>query len=338
MASKCAFVAATLVLSLSASYGFEPIPSTPGVSGFVNAGVAYVDAKSNMLAGNDFGDLGQRTIGSLTSDPGSQSDWFPLLNFELAYTFATARTQVVLGNRLEDFVTFDTTTQLAVRTELPDSSIVGLGYVFNSIPTEVWSDPYVVNVPRSATDRHAPGLRLEYSYILGSNFGAELTRRKVDIDDERSGTTQLGLAAPQARLLDRNGDATTLELRYRHSFDDGRQILIPSIRYGDHDLDGRAMAYDEYRLQLTHLYLGERWNVASNLVYARHDFDAANPVFGRTRETDVYGGSVQLFYKRPFEIDRLSLVATLAAYEEDSNIAFYDSTVTLLGLSAFYRF
>lgn len=340
--SACAGCGFLLTVILAAqpmtSFAFERIPDATGFSGFVNLGVGYLDSKSNTVAGNKVADVGKKTIGSLFGTPKSESDTIPLINAELAYTFAPSRTQIVFGNRLEDFVRFDTTSQLGARKELSDESIIGASVVFNGIKTEVWSDPYVTGQPRKTTDRESSGVRLEYSYILGSNFRAELTWRDIDIDKELSGATQLGLTPAQARLLDRNGESISLELGYRHSWADDKQQLIPAIRYTDFDLDGNAMANDSYLFQLTHLYIGDRWNIATNLAYTNQDYDAVNPIYGRERDDDVFGGSVQVFYKRAFDVDNLAVVGTLAYFDSDSNIDFYDTRVRITGLSALYRF
>ena len=48
---------------------FEPIPKESGFDGFVRLGGGYSWVKSNMVAGNDLGDVGQRKISSLTDSP-----------------------------------------------------------------------------------------------------------------------------------------------------------------------------------------------------------------------------------------------------------------------------
>ena len=33
------------------------------------------------------------------------------------------------------------------------------------------------------------------------------------------------------------------------------------------------------------------------MLYAYGDYDKANPIYGKTREDNIYGGSLSLFYK-----------------------------------------
>lgn len=135
------------VLSIwgSAAFAIEPIPQESGFSGFMNIGGLYVDVKSNMIAGNDFADVGKKKINSIYKSPDSESDFMPMFNFEFRYTFADSRTQIYAGNTLEDFLRFDLTAQVGVRQEMPDSSVVAASFVFSSIPAEVWKDPYMAN-------------------------------------------------------------------------------------------------------------------------------------------------------------------------------------------------
>jgi actin-related protein len=133
-------VLAAFLLSVFATtaYAIEPIPKESGFSGFVNAGAAYLDVENNMIAGNDLGDVGKDTIGSIFDSPDSESDVIPILNAEVRYTFASTRTQLFVGNRLEDFLRFDLATLAGVKQELPDESILSVAYVFSAVPTEVF--------------------------------------------------------------------------------------------------------------------------------------------------------------------------------------------------------
>ncbi len=227
----------------------EPIPKESGFSGFVNVGVGYLSLKSNMIAGTDLGDFGKRTIDSIFDSPDSESNALPLINGELRYTFATTRTQLFLGNQLEDYLRFDFATQLGLRQELSGVGIFGVSFLFSAIPAEVWEDPYVEGRRREETDRTSSGLRLTYDKILGSDLEVEFTWRKIDVDDEFSGRTFLGLPEFQAERLDREGDQFQLEFLYVFKLGE-KHSLIPSFEYARFDLDGDAMSHHRYRVVL----------------------------------------------------------------------------------------
>jgi len=319
-------------------YSMQPIPQDSGFSGFINLGAGGITAKTNMIAGNSLGNIGKERIDSLTDSPDSETDVIPLINGELAYTFASTRTQLYFGNSFEDFIRFEASTLAGVRQELPDKSIVALSYVFTAFPTEVWADPYVVGQDRSKTDRTSSGLRLGYDKILRSDFEIQFTWRSIGLDAELSGLTQLGLPPDQAKLLDREGDSYEFEVIYPFRFKQGKHILAPAFSYRRLDLNGEAMANDHYQGQVTYAYIGETFSFTSNLIFGIADADKTNPIYLKKREDVLYGLTLSLFYRNFLDVQGLSLVGSVARFRSDSNIDFYDTTIGLLGLSVLYRF
>jgi len=335
--SRGGLLLALIVVSGKAS-AIQPIPDVAGWSGFVTLGVGAASVKSNMVAGIDrFGaEFGDATINSLSAKPDSNTAAIPQLNVNINYTFSS-RTQLFLGDSLEDVVQFDSASILGVRQQFADRSIIELSLVATPLPVQVWQDPYVVGVARQETDRTSMGPRIEYFGILGSGFGVRYTQRSIKIDDERSGTTQLGLSPAQAALLNREGDAKQVQLMYRFPRS-GRNAFEVRLGRTKDDLDGQAMSGDRNEVQLTHVYLGERFTLASNLLLAKQDYDAVNPVFGTTREDDTWGLGFVVFDNRIFNSKNWVGQATLAYSNQDSNIDFYNASTAIIMLGAQYRF
>jgi hypothetical protein len=336
-------IATIMVIGWSAPvFSITPIPQETGFSGFINVGLGGVSVESNMVAGNSIVDISKKSIDSIFDSPNSESDVLPVLNGELAYTFGSTRTQIYIGNSFEDFIRFESASLAGLRQELKDKSIFAISYVFSGIVTEVWEDPYVQGQDRITTDRDISGLRLGYDKILGTDFELEFTWRSIDLDDERSGRTQLlpggALTLAEAGLLDRDGDSYEVEVLYPFRFQQDKHILAPALAYTRFDLDGDAMANDRYQGQLTYYYTGNMFDVAANLLYAFADYDETNPIYQEKREDDTYGGSLALFYKNLFDVQKLSLVGTIAGFKSDANIDFYDTSVSLFTLSVLYRF
>lgn len=297
---------------------------------------------TNLIAGNNVSNTGNNHVGSLTEGPDSETNAIPVLNFEANYTFADTRTQVYLGNQLEDLLRYDMSSLAGLRQELPDKSIVSLAYVFSAIPTSVWEDPYVVNAKRKKTDRSADGLRLGIDRILGTRIEAQFTWQDIAIDEEQSGRTQLigngNLSAEQANSLDRNGDAYTGKLTRPFFFQKMRHMLIPTLEYARYDLHGEAMAFDRYGMLLSYVFNAEKFNLITNLYYARADFDDENPIYDKTRDDDVFGASLSAFYKKFLGVPQMNLVGAVVSYDSDSNINFYDTRITMASVSVLYRF
>lgn len=328
-----------MLVACGSAGAIEPIPETAGWSGFVTIGGGIADVKTNMVAGIDaYGiDLGEPKISSLSDDPDSRSIGLPQLNLNINYTFAS-RTQLFLGNSLEDVLQFDTATTLGARQQFADESIVEVALVSSPAlsPVQVWQDPYVVGENRKETDRTSRGLAIEYDRILGTGFGIRYTQRSIDIDKERSGAW-LGLPADDAKLLDRDGDTKRLLLHYRFPAIGRNRFEIRLGRLSE-DLDGKAMSGDQNELHVTHAYLGERFVMATNLYLSQETFDARNPVFDKKRRDDSWGVGFVLLDRQIFHSQHWWGQATLAWFEQDSNVNFYDAGSAMAMLGAQYRF
>jgi hypothetical protein len=332
-----------LIAFTSSAYG-QPlggIPQESGISGFVNAGAGIWRVEDNMVKKISFFKLSDDNIGSVNSKPQSEYSVTPVLNFNLRYTFASTRTQIFLGNQLEDLLRLDTATLLGVRQELTDQSIIGVSYVFSALVTQVYKDPYDARGSRSGTDRNINGVRLSYEKILGSAFNFQYTYRNIDIDDERSGSDPaLGLTPSQADRLIRDGDQHDLELLYRYALQDGgiKHTLIPSFKYSRFDLDGDAMSNNAILFNLNYRYDVENFAFVVNAYYGYADYDKSNPIYNKTRNDNRYGFGLIGFYKNIFDVRDLHLAANVLINRQDSNIDFYDSEIDLYFLSFLYTF
>ena len=318
------------------AYAIEAIPEEAGWSGFLRLGAGGLKAETNMVSGIDrYGiDIGNDKIDSLDSSPDSETVPIPQANLNVAYTFST-QTQLFLGNSLEDVVQLDLVSIFGVRQQFSDKSILEFSTVTSPAagPIQVWKDPYVVGEDREETDRSSFGLRLEYDRILGTGFGLQYTQRETEIDDEQSGTTQLGLSSAEAALLDREGDTRRIVVNYRFK-PVGRNVYSLRVGRSDIDLDGEAMAGDSNSIQLTHVHLGDRYITALSGAIGTTEYDASNPVFGKTRDDDSLGLAFFVFDKGLFDNKDWWGQASIAWFEQDSNIDFYvqSSLAIILGV------
>ena len=330
-----------VIVFASSAYGQDlgAIPQESGFSGFVNAGGALWRVEDNMVKKISYFELSDDKISSNENKPKSEYSVTPILNFNLRYTFSSTRTQLFLGNQLEDLLRLDTATLLGVRQELADQSIIGVSYVFSAVVSQVYKDPYEEGTHRKGTDRNINGVRLFYDKILGSAFDFQYTYRNIDIDDEESGSS-LALSGSQRDKLDRNGDQHDLELLYRYVLQEGgnKHALIPSLKYSRFELDGDAMSNNFVLFRLNYRYDLERFAFVVNGYYGYADYDKKNPIYGKTRNDDRYGFGVIGFYKRFLDVEGLALTANVLLNRQDSNIDFYDSEIDLYFLSLLYRF
>lgn len=314
----------------------DRIPEQSGFSGFVGLGAAVNNVKSNMTAGTTIRNVSKRTTDSISSSPESRTTGQPTFNIDLRYTFASTRTQLMVGQEILNVVRFDFASGIGVAQEMPDDSVVTVKYLFPSVPTKVWEDPYVEGEPRNRTDRKSNGARISWSGMLGSNFTTQYTYRKIDINKERSGVF-LNLTPSEQKLLSRDGD--TYEGLVRYTFDlGGGHVLEPELVYAFQDRDGRARKNNRYAGQINYFYKGSQYSIVANAYLGKADYDEENPIYDKTQDDTMYGLGSTFFYHRPFGFKGWAAVLGLNWYKTDSNIDFYNEDLIGGSLSALYRF
>ena len=339
---------ALLFMLSSTSLIAAPIAEESGFSGFVAAGITGISFESNMIAGNAFDDeITDNSISSLADAPDTESSVLGNLNYELKYTYAESKTEVFLGTDLIDLLTFDNTSRLGVRKDYDGFGIIGVSLLFTTLPGTVWQDPYDTSKPRNSVDQDSEGISLKWERILESNFELEVRKREYKID----GNDSSGLNGPyvgaelhgltDAELndqLNREGDVTAIFANYTWKFGEGK-FLKPSLRYGDYDLDGQAMQYKRTAFKLAYLSIGKRWNIVASASVGQDDYDNINPLFADEADSATVGAAFTAAYKNPFGWSKkLSFLGTVAAYDNDSDIDFYDTSITLASFTALYRF
>lgn len=305
------------------------IPAQSGFSGFLLGGINASSYESNFYKGHDSHDRIDN-LGSAERSDGLT----PLINADLRYTFADTRTQLFLGNLIQDAVRFDFTQQLGVRQQIGDKGIIAGSYVFSALPTEQWQDPFATGVDRETTDRSSRGMRLSWDKIWGSNFNGKATVRKIDIDNEHSGERY---GHDVAHQLDRNGHEYAFELGYLWRFAPG-QLLEPALVYKQADLDGRAESYDSTGVQLSYGVKGSQWSLVSNLYLGQRDYDAVQPLFGRRADANEFALGGSFFWHQLFGVAPLSGVVSASYAKADSDISFYDANASSLSAGLLYNF
>jgi hypothetical protein len=343
---KGVLIAAMVVFTANMAFAIDPIPKESGFSGYIGPAIGAARYKGNMIAGlNKLSmNFGEETTDSLTEEAEPKTAGLGLLNFEFGYNFASTRTRVFIGSSLEDFIQFNLAQQIGVRQEIGKLGIMSAGFMRSSIPVSVWKDPYMTDVPREDTDRESLGGRFAWDRMFSTGLGMQLDFRETTIDDEQSGIA-LGLTDAQRQLLDRNGNTLRGKLEYRFLITP-KHRLSPTFIYTKNDSDGDAMSNDAYTFQLTYLYVSQPFIFAGNALFAKANYNKANPIpdfDNKTREDDRYGFTGTLFYKNPFGwnwfgSDRIAFYGTVAYAVSDSNINFYNTEMTLGALGIMYRF
>lgn len=319
------------------------IPTTSGWGGFflLSPFTGGFNARTNTIANGPpfFQYAGYKNIESIFASPASKLAIGPAFATELNYTFAKSKTQLFLGNRMEDLLRLDVPFGLGVRQELKDSSILAFSILFTPIFLNYWQDPFVENEDRKLSRVNFPGVRLIWDRIFKTGLELSTTYRQFQVREENSGQwlVDRGELDPTLQhLLVREGSVFRLQALYRLKIN--RHRFEPSVRYVDENFDGKAMATKGYVLRLNYIYPTPKVIFEVSLNFGNRKAQAVNPIYNQTLDADRYGAAIAAVM--PIKLGnskRWSIVVAGEYMNENANINFFDSKLNSVLLGLQYR-
>ncbi len=318
-----------LLATVTPAAALDNVPEKQGWHGFVVLGVGSQRVESNFIVGSGLKEIGEEEIDSLDDEPDGVGTVVPVVTGEIGYRVGGSQTYLSAGNSIEDPVRYDFTSRLSLRQGMSKAGLLGVELLFSGIPARVWEDPYVTGRDRDATDRDSRGARLTWDRIGGSGLEIELTARRIDVEEERSGEF-LALSAAERRLLERDGDIRRARVAYRFQLAKGH-FLVPRLTLQSQDLDGDAVSSDTGGLEVGYAYAGEKAMIIATLYVETTEYDEEHPLYGRAADADGTGLSFGALF--PAWLPGMwSAGFAGVVYEEDSDIDFFDARVTSIAL------
>jgi hypothetical protein len=299
----------------------EAAPKAGGFSFRLGAGTGYL-VSDDQLRPND----GNKRVRDLDDNANRYDAVIPLVNFDLRYTFADSGRQLYFGTPMSD----EGPPGLTLGGVLPlaDGSQIDIG-AFVVPFGKVWEDPYLIDADRDETEKDTYGAKIDYSGILGTEFEAGYSLKRIDIDDDEIGR--------RFDDLERTGWVHSLQLGYALPLGQGLK-LVPSTEFTVGAIDGAANAYKGYRLKLGLRRFGPDglFNLSASVGYQSYDED--HPLFDKARDDVTY--AVFGLYNRTNLFGHRPLFGTLIAgySHRRSNIDFLEADTLISGLMLGYRF
>lgn len=334
------------LFSINVSYALNDIPYKSGWSGYVGAGLSYLNAESNTMAGNGFLDVGDKYIDNVSDSASANDDLGPTLLYELNYTFADQQ-QIFLVTSVEDNITLDSVVQLGWRKQIDAGDIFQVGVLASVLPQKVWADPYLTGENRDETDKDSKGFRFTWDRILGTMFEIQLTERHIEVDNEKSGrqyfTNNPGdINDPNSDnfkidSLRREGDETKVELAYLLKLSE-RHSIRPLVGFSNFDADGHGEGYESANLKLTYFFFAQDFDFSSTVNIGKTEFDDDNPIYEKKQDSDIRSIDANLLYDLPFESGQWQVGTNVLWGEIDSDINFHDTEVFRMAFTLIYNF
>ncbi|MDB2384693.1 DUF2860 domain-containing protein [Endozoicomonas sp.] len=294
-----------------------------GISGELSLLSGYGKSTSNLDTDHN------ATIGSLNHSDSSKSSGFLAPLGELRYTFDNQ--QVFAGISRSDIVEGTVALALGYAVQLSDKSEIALSYLPSIVGGEVWEDPYLVNAERQKTDVKGHAYRVQFNNIRNTHIDAEFAYYDREIDTERSGST----LHHNADDLKREGNGYLVGISTGFPFTES-VIVVPNLKYHKFSADGKAMAFDEYSLNVTGIYRHNQHAISLNTSYAQEMYDETNPLFNKTRKDSEIGINLMYEYSHFMRYNNLSFNLLASYSDSDSNITFYDEKGHMFGIGLSY--
>ena len=311
----------------------------PGLNGYLQLMVGGGYSKSVSRVSDD-----TERIDSLDQEAEGETSFTALPMYRLTYTLENERTQFFLGTPEENFVEGNFLVEIGARQKLAGGTILGASWIpyLPLIDSEVWEDPFLLGSNREETDQESQAFRLTAASIMGSPITLRYGFGVRDIDDELSGTYLASLegstlTSQDLDSLDRDSDYHFFEAMYRFRLQNGL-IIRPQLGYLIGDAEGDANNFDRYSGKVSFAYVLAKWRLFGNIFIAQADYDEVNPIFGKTRDDNEFGGTFGVSYLAPFGYKDWSVNLFTSFREVDSNIKFYDSTRFIGGLGLAWMF
>ncbi|WP_087016090.1 DUF2860 family protein [Thaumasiovibrio subtropicus] len=323
-------ITATLLTSASVSANVMP-PKDNGFSGDIGVSVFYTSGHSqfNMDDGAVTDSIYEK------GEKESDSTIAPLGN--LNYTFNNKQSQLFLGASRADVAVGRLHLEFGYRHWLANSTQLSFSVIPGIVDSETWQDPYVANQTRVISDTNSKAFRFQANNIVGSGVSWEIAAGEIEIENEKSGTTDPSFAAINKSQLDRNADVLFSELGYAYMVNRGL-ILRAAIDYLDYGAKGDAMAYQRIGAEASVILNTRRSSIVTTFGFGSSSFDQSHPIYNKTRDDSDYSIFVAYEYREPLGWKNWSVISLIGYNETDSNIDFYDEDSLLTSVGMNYRF
>jgi hypothetical protein len=287
----------------------------------IELGLFYLEQSNNQNTWS----LNKR-IESLTSAPGGHSRVLPIVLFDLNLRYGK-------GNflYLKTPIVGLESSGIALGTEYQLSNDRGsLDASISLIPfDEEWKNPYQTGIDRQDTDVTRFGIELAWKKILNTGLEFDLRAETIDVQDDEIGEL--------FSTLRRDGKAYAVSVSYRFAHTKSLN-LKPELSFRRGDLDGKTNCFDGYTTSLVLIYTKGRYTLMPKLFYAVRNFNESHPLFDKKRDDDSYGAVLMATYFGPFDLKSHFLRGFLGYAKTNSNITFFDTDSTFIGLTFGYTF
>ncbi|WP_300672474.1 DUF2860 family protein [Desulfoluna sp.] len=304
----------------------------------VMAGVIHLTKPVNAVSDEN------KLITSLDTSSSSETEFIPIIIWNLNYTFDNRKTALFAGTPNSNIVEGTYFLEVGARHQLDNGTALSLSWIpeLPLLDDEVWKDPFLTGKEREETDRTSQGFQFKAESLLGSPFFLTYAFGTSDIEDEESGQaytheTSTPLSHSDLQALKRSGDAHLIETGLRIPVSQSI-ILGTTLDLLCNEAEGKAHRFNKVGGKVSVIVRHPICQAFSTLSFHQADYDGTHPVFGKKREDRSYSASLGIEAPLRWGRDNLSFSMLIRVSRTDSNLDFYEGETAMAGMGVTYRF
>ncbi|HEY5975966.1 MAG TPA: DUF2860 family protein [Geobacteraceae bacterium] len=279
-------------------------------------GVAVLNFADN-LSGR-----GEQQLNSLNDKPTHKTRLFPLVLFDLRYQTADDGPTWFLNSTAAE------PGSIAAGVSHPLAGGTLEGALFYNFIGSGWENPYVLT--RTSTTIYTYGGRLKYDRLLETPLALTYRATVLDVATDVSGDL--------TPSLKRDGVVHRLALDWGLQL--GANVTVtPGFAWERGAIDGEANRFDLYETSVAASYKTDQLLVNGRLAVGFHKYDAANPVFGVTRDETSYSAMASTTLRKPLpRWERVFMTIGGLYGHTDANLPFFTKDQAIAFADIGYRF
>jgi len=271
---------------------------------------------------------GDTMLNGLYDNVSHTNDLFvaPLGNLSFALDSHNSH-RLYAGTSRDDLAVGTLAFELGYQHDLSNGTQIDIAYLPTIVSGEVWHNPYLEGDHRTTTDVEGDAYRLKLSNIANTAVSFDLGYATSDISNE-------GISHQE---LARSYDTYYAKGQYL-SMLNNRSGLISAFSYTDHNAEGSAASFNQYKVEMTYFANFNSHSFAVTGSRGYRDFDSTNPIFDKERADYIHRIFLAYEYSDIPNWENWSVTSLSGATVNTSNIDFYQSNELLMSVGLNYRF
>ncbi|MCG8335299.1 MAG: DUF2860 domain-containing protein [Proteobacteria bacterium] len=285
----------------------------------LDLGVALINSTSTLDT------RGEKEIEDNTKAGEASNSALILPIFDFRYIFRNTDTEVFVGTPLDGS---DLSLAVGVTQPVDDLGKFSLSFA-PSLGAEVWKNPYLENTKRKSTPEQRLTTKFAWKGIRNSPFDLTYSHTGSDVEEDDIGDLY--------QDLERDGYAESVQLTYNVGLSQ-TSVVSPSLMLEKNHLQGSANNYDKSGMSVKYQTGNADHYFMLELSANKAMYKTEHPIYKETRRDQEAGIFAMLHLLNLFDVEGMHSNIIVGTGTLDSNIDFFDSSISYLAVTLGYSY